>query len=339
MKLPLKVALSTAGVLCAIGSLFWMRALASWRPQKIGALPKGYFPLYISSDGRFITAFSQRSTNAPSSSTYESFDLATGRSKPWSPLGSIADANINGSGQSGDFAWAFKKDKDAAYSLELKDMATGQLKHTLKWGPIEYDTSPTIAIAGGSLYVLSRTDFKEYDLTTDQLRRRVFLKPFLNPVVNFSPHLAISPDGKTLYGVFGPNGVVWEAATGKRLKRWKVAGLPHLTNWYLFSPDGRIVVYFVPSSKTPTQCHFVDSATGKLLWSDQAQEQEANRIFPDDSEVVIRRQKSCEVRDLLTGHLKRRLPGPRLNDGLLLRITHDWIYTTNTTGISRWRAR
>lgn len=343
MKRLLKVGLLTLTGLSVTGGFFWMRSLASWRPQKIKALSRNYIPIYISRDGRFITAFSMKSTTAEPSSTYESFDLKTGRSKPWDSSNSIGEANSVGYGRSGDFYWSFRKTKDATYSLKLKDMATGQLKHTLTWGPREYDMSPAIAVVGQNLCVLSRYDFREYDLTTDNLKRRVTLQHPLASVVNFSTHFAISPDGKALYGCFGPNGAVWDAATGKRLKHWRVTGVPNPKNSFLFSPDGRIIAYpvFPSPSNSPIQYHFVDSTTGKLLWTDTFEDVEMKSHFSSQgSEIVIRRQNNCEVRDLSTGKLKRRLPGPRSSDGLLLRVTRDWIYTTNDAQqILRWRAR
>jgi len=83
--------------------------------------------------------------------------------------------------------------------------------------------------------------------------------------------------------------------------------------------------------------YFVDTSTGKIKWKSKGGNYDYV-LF--ENEVFWPRKKGCDVLDLDTGRLRRGLPGPRHFDCTVVRVTHDWIYTSNSKGeILRWRAR
>ncbi|BCM90115.1 hypothetical protein IAD21_01966 [Abditibacteriota bacterium] len=349
MKRPLKLSLTTCGVAVVLGTLFWMRSLASWRPQKVGVLPKGYIPQYMDSSGNYLTVANMGATKPEDMGSFESFDLKTGQSKKWSLAKQVDDVpNPN-------LSWGWIKRKGLLWSiysaskkdpgnsiLELRDASTGQLKHTLAWGPREYDLSPDMDVADKTLRVLSRNDFREFDLTTDKLKRLVALKQPFDSANQYIPRFAIASNGKALYGCAGTEGRVWDARTGKLLNKWML-GQNGLNDVPQFSPDGLIVVHISTLSPTAARCYFLDSTTGKVRWTEDNSVQITDLFLADlfigTEAIVLPKRNNCEVRDVATGRVLRQLPGPRESDSQILRVTPDYIYTQNAKGeIFRWRA-
>ena len=81
-----------------------------------------------------------------------------------------------------------------------------------------------------------------------------------------------------------------------------------------------------------------NSWTGHMRW--QTKEDISSYVSNIRGEMFIPRKMNCEVVDMATGHVKRRLTGPRQSHGKVIQATSDWIYTKNYKNeILRWRAR
>ena len=348
MKRPVKLTLLSLTAIAVIGAFLWMRVLAYWRPVRLKPFPTGYTPLSISEDGRFVTAGLMAryvGQERPfGSSNFRDFNLETGRSQPVSWEKAPKSGQKLSSGVSSGFYWYWKRTKENTFVLAVIPPYSDQPEHVLQWGKELDVTYPEVRVVGQKIFIFTSKGLRAFDLVTDKLDRKIVLQ---QPHLSNLPFYAISPDGATLYGCSGQEGKVWNTRTGKLTRKWHSEN-PKLKEMVQFSPDGRVVVYEEEFLTSRISYHFVDISTGKLLWTDPNRlktstfphGETTNCFSVGESEFVCPQKTTCEVLDMLTGRLKRRLPGPRQDDGQILRVTHDWIYTTNLQGeIYRWRAR
>jgi RNA polymerase sigma factor (sigma-70 family) len=114
--------------------------------------------------------------------------------------------------------------------------------------------------------------------------------------------LSFSPDGKLVAGGDNHRGIVWDAATGKRVSDFPECGIR-----VAFAPDSRTLV----TADNGNNLRLWDATTGKeLLEIAHHEHGVAAAVFsPDDTLVATSDRKTVRVWDAVTGKLLQSLPG------------------------------
>lgn len=339
MKRRQIVLMSVAG-LAAVGVFFWMRALASWRPVKLGQVGQGYSIGYVSNDERVAYVYSREDGD---DARKKLVDLQGGKVIAFDEENG---AKFSFSDTSPAWASAVSRDyeKQKQFELRIREAETGKLKRVIQW-PVNINSfvQDFPIHDGKTMWVITEPILWQWDIESGKIIRKVALEKPSRPhpisMRLIEPLYGLTPDGKQLIRYFEKQGLdegqgkVWQTRSGALLRSWtsEAPGSP-----LFFSPDARVVVCGDDSSGTKTS-YFVDTSDGKVKWKTRGGNYDY--LF-FENEVFWPRNKGCDVLDVDTGRLKRHLPGPRHVDSTLVRVTRDWIYTSNSKGeILRWRAR
>jgi RNA polymerase sigma factor (sigma-70 family) len=123
--------------------------------------------------------------------------------------------------------------------------------------------------------------------------------------------LAFAPDGKTLATADFTAILLWDPATGRQLRRFPLQGQPVVVS-LLFSPDGKTLAWLTQDNTL----RLSDAATGKVLhrWPGPPNVVSSSVTFsPDSRTLALACQKDNEIPlyDTATGAEVRRLVGHR----------------------------
>ena len=226
--------------------------------------------------------------------------------------------------------------------LGVRELKTGRLKRTYQW-PLQHlddgkEVTPLLSPDEKTLFVIDDPCVFPLDVQSGRSLRKIELQHHLTSISSYVPIFALSPDGTRLIGCASERqGRTWRLPSGAEVKSWTTDASIHSHPDFL-SPNARVAIYTYTAGDQTNPVFFVDAATGKTLWRVKNAIFGKNQFF--NEEIFVPQKSNCQVLDLLTGRIKRELPGPRQSDGFILRIKPDSIYTLNPKGeVLRWRAR
>lgn len=343
-----KILLGIVLIALPVGLAFWMRELASWRPQVVAVLPEkspsgiqqtklNPFLLYrnalaISSDERWL-AYSAEDTN----NTLVLCELPNGRTVSkialHRPISFLTFAPDN---RSLAIAWAkpdFTPTAQGFYAMRLGvalwDFERG-LRHfdfrkeSLEESWVQIRFSPD----GKTLWLLSTDNLRAWNVASGRIKWRWHdEKP--SRTWPASLKVAISQDCRRFFRANFGEYSVWSIPERKRVldDGFSTMGTSELR----FSADTALAVY---AASHPTGYSFpiFETSTGRGLWAAYG---ETYPTFAGDK-VIIYGEKSFGVYDPETGKFVRRLPG---GSRPLTFSSHDWLYALRGNEITRQRLR
>ncbi len=323
------------GVLAVVGAVFWMRALASWRPVTVVKMSFAPTQIHLSGDGEKLLLKDDTGKNA------QILNLKTG----------LLDANS----------------KRAANFFEENGLPTlprvSPVRVDLKTNSIYSRSGIYLSYSIENVFRLARDGHEGFQTAVSPQRGEIYCELFgsiwiwnakdkkLKKRVKFAKESPIksifSPDGQRLLARSGkPDGSrvlsCYDVQSGKRL-----AVITQISGSYDFgwSPDGQHLWFTNGDGYMNHSFQAIRALNFRPLWSAEC----AGRVkwLPDNRiGIVGRRQFSW--RDA-TGRELSRLPGPIQNGPLPTgKQIEDWvispdgnfIYSAQQSGvIRRWRAR
>jgi WD40 repeat protein len=161
-------------------------------------------------------------------------------------------------------------------TLRVWDVATGKELQQLRG----HGLSLAFKADGKTLLAISLEGMMRfYDLPASKQVREFSVAP-PEGRERFVPQFALTPDGRTLVTASNHGALLWEAATGKQLRR--IGGEDPKTWYYTFalSPDGRTVAL------GGREVHLYEVTTGKALGSLKVAHQPGALAFSPDGQVL-----------------------------------------------------
>lgn len=321
-----------------IGVAFWMRALASWRPQKVTrvAQPSDIYSLHISPDGRFLLAGFRAFYDlenekwAPSVPPNQSF-------YGFAPNGTYFSAqDFYQTHPIGEFETPDFPNRARIFRREL---ATGKIV----WSALDShlqrnNTTQSIALTGDEKQVLvrGRANLKAFDARSGKMLWRREL-----PIIESGQFVK---SGRFVWVRNGHQHFLQDVATGRIL--WRQPPLAWGSKSGI-SPDESLVWIVYEISAGHTVARFYDLESGKLLWTRPPAPPMMVNLSPpafssDSRSVTFMNWTGVEWFEAKSGKRLGSRRGPGQARALAMAFSRDgnWLYTSDNAGqIWKWRLK
>ena len=328
------------GLAAMLGLAFWMRALASWRPQKVTKVaPNDARALRISPDGRFLLVEFR-----------VFYDLESGKWAPsvppnehfyeFAPDGTYFSARDDyRTHPIGDFETPDFPNRAKVFRREL---ATGRaLWSALDSHLQKNNATRDIALSGDGKQVLVRGEenLKAFDARSGKMGWRHSFERARNG--------GFVRGGRFFWGSIGEQLFLGEVKTGR--SRWRQENLDWLQSSGV-SPDETILWRVSITQKkvqNRTAVRFYELKSGKLLWArpfdaSQSGNPSSLTFSSDGRRVAFMNWTGVEWFDSRSGKRVASRRGPGRNLAIAMAFSHDdnWLYTSDKSGqIWKWRLK